>query len=371
MNPHRTNPIRHTAPAVARGLLLAAALLLITATVGRAAQLQDMARIKGAESSTLVGMGLVVGLNGTGDGGDSATTVRRLAAMMNRLGDPLVEPGELEEADNVAVVYLSADIPGSGVREGDQIDVSVSAPIAESLEGGRLVMTPMLGPLPGSPVFAYAEGQLTVEDLDNPRTAVARNAATLSRDIYSQFADEQGRLTLVLDEPNATWPMATTIATLVNDLMAPDGPPVAIALDQKNVVVEIPEAEMANPGPFISQVLELHLDPSLVRTEARVVINARTGTIVMTEDVEISPVVISHKGMTITTVTPEAPPAPENPEIEEETFVALDPEGRANARLADLVNAFNQLKVPAEDRIAIIREIHRSGKLHAQLVIED
>ncbi|MEX2673301.1 MAG: flagellar basal body P-ring protein FlgI [Phycisphaeraceae bacterium] len=349
-------------------LLLA---MLMPTPAAHAVQLQDMSRIKGAESSRLIGMGLVIGLNGTGDGERSATTMRRLASMMNRLGDPLVDPVEMEDARNVAIVYLSATAPGSGVREGDKINVNLAAPIASSLEGGRLVMTPILGPLPGSPVFAYAEGPITVEDTASPRTAVVHNGATLTRDIYSKFTDDRGRMTLVLEDANATWPMATTVATLVNDLMAPDAPPIAIALDQKNVVIQIPDNEMANPGPFISQILELQLDPSLVRTEARVVINERTGTIVMTDNVEISPVVISHKGMTITTVTPQRNPTIEDPEVDRQGFVAIDPQARGGAKLADLVNAFNQLKVPAEDRIAIIREIHRSGKLHAQLVSED
>ena len=165
--------------------------------------------------------------------------------------------------------------------------------------------------------------------------------------------------------------MANTLASLVNDLMAPDAPPIAVAIDQKNVVIQLPPAERDNPAAFISQVLEIQLDPTLVRTEARVVINSRTGTIVMTENVQVSPVVISHKGLTITTITPPLPVSAEQPIVEQHEFVGLDPSRRGGARLADLLAAFNQLKVPAEDRIAILKEIHRSGKLHAQLILED
>jgi flagellar P-ring protein precursor FlgI len=354
-------------------LLLSAVLLLFAAASARvqAVQVQDLVRIKGAESSKLVGMGLVIGLNGTGDGGKSLPTMRRLASMMSRLGDPTINPLELKDAKNVAVVYITAKLPASGVREGDEIDLQVAAPGASSLAGGRLVITPMLGPLPNSPVFAYAEGPILLEDPVNRAVGTVKRGATLTRDVLAQHVDDGGRMTLVLSEANATWPMASTLATLINDLMAPDGPPIAQAIDQKNVVVQIPLNDRRNPGPFITQILEVQIDPTLVRTEARVVINQKTGTIVMTENVQISPVVITHEGLTITTLQPPRPPTPEQPITEQNNFLALDPGKRSDARLADLVNAFNQLKVPPKDRIAILKEIHRSGKLHAQLILED
>lgn len=348
--------------------LLAVALLCSSAW---AVQVQDLVRLKGAESSKLIGMGLVIGLNGTGDGAKSLTTMRRLAGMMQRLGDPVTTPLELKDAKNVAVVYLSAKVPAGGVREGDTVDVQVAAPSATSLEGGRLVLTPLLGPIPGSPIFAYAEGALLIEDEANNRTAVVKAGATLTKDVYATYLDPLGRVTLVLEQANATWPMATTLANLVNDIMSPDAAPIAHATDQKNVVIQVPAADRLNLGAFISQILEIQLDPSLVRSEARVVINRRTGTIVMTQNVELSPVVVSHNGLTITTVVPPQPPTPERPVIEETQFVALDPTGRGGSRLSDLLAAFNLLKVPAKDRIAILEQIHRSGKLHAQLIVED
>jgi len=354
-----------------RPKLTAILILAMMTAAAPGVQVQDMVRIKGAETSKLVGMGLVIGLNGTGDGDDSLTTMRRLAAMMNRLGDPVVNPAELSDAENVAVVYVSATLPGSGVREGDKVDIQVSAPTAESLAGGQLVLTPMLGPVPGSPVYAFSSGSIRIEDPQNERTGVVPGGATLTRDVFARYMDELGRMTLVIDQANATWPMSNTLATLINDDVAPDAPPIAFALDQKNVIVQIPENERPNPAAFISRVLEIQLDPKLVRTEARVVINQRTGTIVMTDDVEISPVVISHKGLTITTITPKPPVNPDNPEVAEKDFIGLDPSGAGGARLADLLAAFNQLKVPAEDRIAILKEIHRSGKLHAQLILEE
>jgi len=345
---------------------------LIGATPAQAAvQVQDLVRIKGAESSKLVGMGLVMGLNGTGDGDKSLPTMRRLAAMMGKLGDTSVMPVELREAENVAVVYLSATLPRGGVREGDQIDVQLSAPIAESLRGGRLVLSPLLGPIPGSPIYAFAEGPLIIEDPRNDRNAVVRLGAQLTRDIYAQYVDEFGRMTLVIDDPNATLPMANTLATLINDLMAPDSPPIAFARDQKNIVVAIPDNERRNPTAFISQILEIQIDPSLVRTESRVVINQKTGTITIDGNVELSPVIISHKGLTISTQIPPRQPTPQAPERVEQRFIAMDPARRGGARLQDLVAAFEQLKVPAEDQLTIVKQIHRSGKLHAKLILVD
>ena len=345
--------------------------LMLVCSSASAVQVQDLVRVKGAESSRLIGMGLVMGLNGTGDGAKSLTTMRRLAGMMNRLGDPTSTAIELKDAKNVAVVYLSAKIPAGGVREGDVVDVQIAAPSATSLVGGRLVLTPMLGPIPGSPIYAYAEGGLLIEDEANARTAVVKSGATLTKDVYAQYLDQLGRVTLVIDHANATWPMATTLANLINDIMSPDTAPIAHAMDQKNIVIQVPAVERANLGAFISQILEIQLDATLVRSEARVVVNRRTGTIVMTQNVELSPVVVSHNGLTITTVTPPTPPTAQQPLVEQQPFVPLDPGGRGGSRLSDLLNTFNLLKVPARDRIAILEQIHRSGKLHAQLVVED
>ncbi len=352
----------------------AAALGLVLASAAHAVQLQDLVRIKGAESNKLVGMGLVVGLSGTGDGGKFMPAMRPLAAMMNRLMDPNVVASELKDVKNVALVSVTVKLPASGVREGDHVDVQVaSLGPAKSLEGGRLFMTPLLPPVPNdqSPVFGFAEGNLRVADPNKPTMATVQDGAVLTRDVHARYLDEVGRLTLVLNSANATWPMANTIATLVNDLMAPEAPPIARAIDQKNIVVQLPRTELSNPAAFISQVLEIHLDPSLVRSEARVVINQRTGTIVMTGDVELSPVAISHPGLTITTIIPPPQPSAENPAMEQNEFVGIDPNRRGGARLGDLLAAFNQLKVPAQDRIEIIKQIHKAGDLHAQLIVED
>lgn len=334
-------------------------------------QVQDLARLKGSEPSKIIGIGLVVGLAGTGDGGKFLPAMRPLAAVIQQLMDPNVVAGELANAKNVALVALTATLPAVGVREGDRVDVSVSAiGPAKSLAGGRLFMIPMTGPLPGSPVYAFAEGALTIEDLETPTVAVVKRGAQLTRDVMAHYLDRFGRITLVLDESNASWPTANNLTNLINGVVAPDGPNVARAVDQKNIVVEVPPYERSDPAAFISQILRSYVDPSQISTGARVVINERTGTIVVTGDVQISPVIISHKGMTITSITPPIRPTAQNPRQDTDNFVPLDPDKRGGARLGDLLTAFNQLKVEAADRIAIVKEIHRSGKLHAQLILE-
>ena len=353
------------------------ALLLTLAVVlscgvrrGLAVQVMDLVRVKGAEANKLVGMGIVVGLKGTGDGGKFAPAMRSLATVIQHLIDPATVALELKDARNVALVALSASLPESGVREGDQVDVHVSAIAAKSLEGGRLFMIPLTGPLPGSPVFAYAEGPLTIEDKNLPTTAVVRKGGQLTQDIFAQYMDKAGRITLVLNDSVATVPMANNLAKLINGYLSPEGPIIARAIDQKSVVVDVPEQERRDPVSFISSVLQTYVDPQMINTGARVVINSKTGTIVFSHDVQISPVGVTHSGLTINLVTPEPVPTADAPRVERQQVLGLDPENRGGAKLADLIKAFNQLKVEPNDRIAILRELHRSGKLHAQLILE-
>ena len=112
------------------------------------------------------------------------------------------------------------------------------------------------------------------------------------------------------------------------------------------------------------------MDLPVLSTEARVQVNARKGSIVMTGDVEISPVVISIKGLTISTVTPPPVGTSAHPVLGEKNAVAMDTTGTGGAKLNDLLAVFDQLKVPAEDRISILEELHKTGKLHAKLVME-
>jgi len=352
-------------------LLLASLLLGVLALRVDAAQIQDLVRIKGAESNKLVGMGIVVGLKGTGDGGKFMPAMRPLAEVIATLIDPSVVAAELKDSKNVALVTLSATIDDTGVREGDWVDVQIATiGSCKSLEGGRLFLVPMTGPRPNAPVMAYAEGPIVVENPAFPTVGVIKRGAQLTRDVRVACMNEKGELTLVINSAVASWPVANNIAALINGVLAPDGPNIAKAVDPKNVVVQVPTFERTDPAAFISQILQTYIDPAQIASGARVVVNQRTGTIVVTGDVQISPVVIMHKDLTITTITPAIEPTAQNPQQEQKTAIVLDPEKRGGERLGMLLAAFNQLKVPAAERIAILKEIERSGKLMGKLIIE-
>jgi flagellar P-ring protein precursor FlgI len=343
-------------------------ILLAIATPASAVKVADITRIGGQRSNVLTGLGLVYGLKGTGDGGSFLPAIRPLAAMLGKFADASTVQ-ELGNVQNIALVSVTATLPNNGVRDGDHIDIYVtSLGDAASLRGGRLFVTPMQGPMPGSGIFALSEGPVVLEDPSTPTVGVVKGGCVMEADLPAKYI-ENGRFTLILEDPSASWTMSSTIAKIINDAGDnEDGETLAVAVDPKNVVVTIPKSELERPDSFISRVQRLPVP--MLPTEARVTINDRTGTIIMTGDVEISPVVISHKGLTITTIAPQPVPSPINPIITTKDVVAIDTTAQGGAKLQDLVNAMDQLKVPAEDRIAIIKELYQTGKLHAKLLIE-
>lgn len=343
-------------------------LVLLMASQALAVKVADITRIGGQRSNILTGLGLVYGLKGTGDGGDFLPAIRPLASMLAKFSDAATIQ-ELSAVGNVALVSLTATIPSNGVRDGDKIDVYVtSLGAASSLRGGRLFVTPMQGPMPGSGIFALSAGAIVLEDASTPTVGVVKGGCVMETDLPAKYV-EDGKFTLILEHAAASWTTASTIAKIINDAGDGDvGEVLAIAADPKNVIVTIPRSERERPDSFISRVQRLPVP--MLPTEARVTINHRTGTIIMTGDVEISPVVISHKGLTITTVNPAPVPTPRTPVVTSRDVVALDTSNQGGAKLQDLVNAMDQLKVPSEDRIAIVEELHKTGKLHAKLINE-
>jgi flagellar P-ring protein FlgI len=349
-------------------VILFLAVVLGVADVANAVKVADITRLNGQRTNVLTGLGLVYGLKGTGDGGDYLPAIRPLSVMLGKFADPATVK-ELGNAANVAIVSLTATVPSNGVRNGDRVDVYVTSNgAAASLKGGRLFVTPMQGPLPGSGIFALSEGPVVLEDPSTPTVGVVKGGCVMEADLPAHYIDNRGRFTLVIDDPSASWTMASTIAKIINDGLSDDGQLIATAIDPKNVEVIIPQAERARPDGFISRVQLLPV--TLLPTEARVQINDRTGTIVMTGDVEISPVVISHKGLTISTITPQPVPSPRSPVVSERNAIAIDTNNQGGAKLQELLNALDAIKVPAEDRIAIIKELHKTGKLHAKLILE-
>jgi len=320
----------------------------------------------------LTGLGLVYGLKGTGDGGEFLPAIRPLAAMMAKFNDASTVE-ELAKVQNVAVVSLTATIPRNGIRQGDKLDVYLtSLGAANSLKGGRLFICTMQGPIPvagPAPFFALSQGPVTIEDPSTPTVGVVKGGCVMEQSFEPKFVDN-GRFRLILEDPAASWTTANVIARTINGAESENGETIAYTVDPKEVDVNIPMAERERPDGFISRVQQLAIP--MLATEARVQINDHTGTLIVTGDVEISPCVISQKGLTISTVTPPPVATPQSPIVKRRDTVALDTSGspESNAKLQDLINALEQLKVPVEERITIVKELYKTGKLHAKVIVE-
>ncbi len=350
-------------------LSLAAALVLCaTSPAWAQRRVRDICRVKGQEENTLQGMGLVVGLKGTGDGASLPTT-RALANMMRLMGNPLpLSPDgapmlqELKDAKNVALVMVTATVPAQGARQGDELSCKVNALSAKSLDGGYLLTTPLVGPRPGEPqVYALAQGPMHLDDPSRPASARIHNGCRLETDFRNPFVGED-YITLVLQKDHATWQTAQEVAAAINseydfqDTRRPDARP-ATALDQVNVVVQIPPHYRNNPAQFVALVMDARL--AVVAASRRVVVNERAGTIVVGADVEIGPVAITHNGLTIQTGETTA-----------NQFVGAETGASPRTRLEGLIQALNAIKAPPKDMIEIIKGLQRSGALYGELVVE-
>lgn len=363
--------------------LLALALTTASAAFTASAQLvdsppsttiKDVARLKGEGRTVLQGFGLVIGLPGTGDSGESLAVARPLARLLETQGNPVGSFEELADSKSIALVEVTATIDGASAYADDRFDATVSAlNNPDSLAGGELFITPLRGPLPGQGVYAFASGPIAIEGANGSRGRV-RGGAALVRDIEMPTIAANGTITLVIRPQFAGWSTAQLLSNTINQDrlgLDSDAPEIARAVDERTVRVRIPTDELRDPANFIASIQNIRFDPMLMSLPARVVINEHEGVIVVTGDVLIRPTVISHGNLVVTTITPPVEPTPQNPKIEQSTWAALGEPTRQRdaARLQDLMNAFKQLDVPVQDQISIIVELHRSGSLHADLVI--
>lgn len=326
-------------------------------------KIHTLCRVRGQEDIVLQGLGLVTGLKGTGDGASALPTIRALATAMELLGNPVASnlAVELRDAKNVALVMVTARVPSSGARRGDRIDCFVSAISAKSLSGGRLFLTPLTGPIPqpNPPVFAFAEGPVTLDSTDFPTTGRVFEGCRFIEDFLPPFASD-GRITLVLHSNYASFQVAQDIADAINTQLAVQngGRPLAKALDQVNIEVLIPPAYADDVVNFVAQVLSVEiLEPD---AGPMVVIRERSGTVVIGGDVEIGPVIVTHKNLVV-----EAGPQAFHP-----GFTPIDPRQPGNPKLKNLVEALNAVRVPAADIVEIVKAIDRQGKLFGRLVVE-
>jgi flagellar P-ring protein precursor FlgI len=360
-----TTVTRHFCPhCLCIASLIAAAAITSPAVAGPRLTLKSICRIKGQEENTIQGLGVIVGLKGTGDNSSYLPTIRSVGKIMAIMGNPQAEGGlaELKDTKNVALVTVTAIIPAAGARQGDKIDCVVSSiGSAKSLAGGRLFLTPLIGPDPKRPrVYAFSEGAVTLENADMPNTGRIHEGCRLEEEFFNAFTKDN-RFTLVLDKFHADFQVAQDVADEINRQMekqVTNYASIAHAYNQGNIVVEIPAQYRDDPVSFISQVLAIGImEP---RTEPRVVINERAKTIVISGDVEIGAVAVTHKDMMIE--TGGSPPS--------DTFVGVDPVDKSSPKLRSLVEALNAIHANKEDMIEIIKDLDRTGKLHARLIIE-
>ncbi len=343
------------------------ALCLAFAFAGAAARTVDAAgtmiknicRVKGQEENTLRGLGLVVGLNGTGEAGDEPT-MRALARSLEIMGHPLGQGGlptnekfdQLRRVKNVALVMVTAVVPATGARRGDKLDCSVAGLTGKSLQGGRLALAALQGPnTQDARVYALCQGPIHIDDPASPLVGTVHNGTQVEQDILNPFQLD-GYVNLVLRSNHADFDTANEIAILVGTQLSTE----AKALDAANVEIKIPDEYQESPAEFVAAILEQRV--YIAAPEARVVVNERTGSVVISGDVEIGAVVVTHRNLVV-----EAGPTAGR-------FVSIDPEETNPTKLEALLNALNALKVPPQDVIAIIKGIDRSGKLHGRLIVE-
>lgn len=356
--------------------MLRVALIIILLGLGAAEasaakSLREIARLRGQGASTIQGLGLVVGLNGTGDSQSELAVARPLAEVLRRMGNN-ISVDELGSGKSVALVLVTCQIPREGALTDDPYDVTISVlNSAKSLAGGTLLVCP-LTPGPGAPVYAFARGDVVVPG-NNATTARISRGAQMVRDIITTPAIASG-FDLIIDPNFALGGSSARIASEINQqyLLSANRleAPVAKAVDQRTVRVTVPITERANPLAFFGDVMRTDITSALLELPEQVICDTRSGVIVMTGNVKVSPAVITHDDLTITTTVP-APP-PNAPGVRQRDFAAIstDADEADLSRLEDLIAAFDQLKVAPIEQIRILQMLHKTGKLHARLIVD-
>lgn len=344
-----------------------------------AVRVKDIASVKGVRSNQVIGYGLVVGLNGTGDKRGTEFTIQSLTSMLGKMGIG-VDPS-LVQVKNVAAVMVTASFPPFA-RIGSKIDAVVSSlGDATSLEGGTLLMTPLFGT--DGEVYAIAQGPLSVGGFsagggagssvqkNHPTVGRIANGATVERELPFSIA-ERGSFEIALDAPDFT-----TALRVAREINAHFGTPVAQAQDAGTLELQVPEGFGGDVVRFLAEVEAVDVQPD---APARVVLNERTGTVVMGAAVRISRVAISHGSLsvTISATNQVSQPPPFSPGqtvvVENQDVLAVEEEGRlavvdGSVTINELVRGLNAIGVTPRDLIAILQAIKAAGALSAELEV--
>lgn len=359
--------------------LICLALTLWSTICAAGVRIKDVAKIEGMSSRHLVGYGLVVGLDRTGDSRRSELTIQSVVNMMQRFGVRV--SAEQMRLRNVAAVMVTAQLPPFA-RPGQKIDVQVSSlGDAQSLEGGTLLLTPLVGP--DGQFWARAQGALStggfnVQSIGGDRlrknytlVGTLPGGASVERSNQLELARDN-RIRLTLNEPDFT--TAVNLAEAINGGV---GSEVATASDAVQVTVQVPAEYQQRVPEFISLIEGLETETDEV---ARVVINERTGTIVVGSHVTIKPVAVSHGNLSVEIkakpVISQPPPFSQGETVVvPETQTQVTDEGgrlvvlEESATVADVAKALNSLGVAPRDIIAVFQALKQAGALKAELII--
>ncbi len=351
--------------------------LLLMALPAKAVRLKDIASFSGQRDNQLIGYGLVVGLAGTGDKTNVSFTTSSLANMMDKMGIG-VDPDDLK-VKNVASVMVTARMPVTS-KPGSRIDVTLSSVgDASSLLGGVLLQTTLKG-VDGK-TYALAQGSLTVGGFTAEGAAartqknistvgVIPGGATIERGIPFQFND-QSKLTLNLRTPDFS--TSQDISERVNEAM---GGPFSKAMDAATVQVQVPPQYTNNLVPLMASLENIEVSPD---APAKVVVDEKTGTVVLGRNVRISQTAVAHGNLQITVqeteqVSQPGPFSQGQTVVTPETALDVREENRRlmvveGATLQELVDGLNAIGATPRDLISILRTMQVSGALHAQLEV--
>ncbi len=366
---------------MSRKLLVLSMVLALAVTPAHAQRLKDLAVVDGVRANQLVGYGLVVGLDGSGDQTTQTPfTVQAFNNMLRQFGIQL-PPGQNIQLKNVAAVSVNAELPAFA-KPGQTLDVTVSSiGNAKSLRGGTLLVTPLKG-LDGQ-VYAVAQGNLVVggfgvEGRDGssvtvnvPSVGRIPSGALVERPSPNRFASTPE---LMFHLHRSDFTTAQRVIERINDTFGPD---VARAVDGGSIAVRAP-AEPTQKVSFLAVLENLEVEAS--PAAARVIINSRTGTIVIGEEVEVAPAAVTHGSLSVT--------ISENPAVSQpnafsrgqtvvvpQSDVEVEQQGNRmfyfapGVALQDIVNAVNEVGAAPGDLMAILEALKQSGALRAELVV--
>jgi flagellar P-ring protein FlgI len=348
-----------------------------------ASRLKDVARVEGYRANQIFGYGLVVGLNGTGDRQNTEFTVQTVTNLLQEY-NIRVSPADVR-VKNVAAVMVTAEVPPF-VQPGTRLDATVSSMgDASSLSGGVLLLTPLKGP--DAKVYAVAQGTVSLgggytaiavgaKVTKNHQTAGTVSAGVLvERAIPTAIVNNEGQIRINLNMPDFT--TARRIAETINSSPLEIA---AEALSPGTVNVPVPGRFRDNPVALVAQLEGLEFTPD---QPARIVVNERTGTVIINKTVRIAPVAVAHAALHITVKTERKVSQP-NPFGQGRTVVVPDTQievaeaenrqlvelpGGPGVLLSEIVQALNSLGVTPRDLIAIFEAMRQAGALQAELVV--